>query len=400
MTEKEKEKSLELKDEITDFSFWRIKTLAIALLLLVSLFSVVRIDNFGIYFLNIPFWYWFIGAVISYLIAYFTHYFNFFNTIKMTYKIKSYKEVTQLYEGSPSVIQFMLETVKGEPIEDSEGLTQDSKKISGLERIMYRLFSPDYLYAIIFKAKLLNDKLNVSCNKREQQRDRKHACQLVDKKTEVNSKNTTEENGIYNCELQSKKDRRKEFVILSNWINVIIAIVLIFFTLLTVCLYEKVNLTWPIYLLFVIILFRTLSRIFEITLAFYMDVVRAKMKKNSLEIGHKSSSLKRGNRLSLAFHSYLEVVILYSAIYFLSDKVGYFYSNGDMENYLDFFLYSLSVSAFNFSFTDSFTTFQKLVHASQVVTSMTLIVLSAATYIGLKDEMTKTERQRWRLKRR
>lgn len=228
MTEKEKEKSLELKDEITDFSFWRIKTLAIALLLLVSLFSVVRIDNFGIYFLNIPFWYWFIGAVISYLIAYFTHYFNFFNTIKMTYKIKSYKEVTQLYEGSPSVIQFMLETVKGEPIEDSEGLTQDSKKISGLERIMYRLFSPDYLYAIIFKAKLLNDKLNVSCNKREQQRDRKHACQLVDKKTEVNSKNTTEENGIYNCELQSKKDRRKEFVILSNWINVIIAIVLIF----------------------------------------------------------------------------------------------------------------------------------------------------------------------------
>jgi len=118
----------------------------------------------------------------------------------------------------------------------------------------------------------------------------------------------------------------------------------------------------------------------------------------SLDIGYKSSTLKRGHRISLAFHSYVEIVIMYSLIYILSNDLGYFYTikSSDMKSYLDFVLYSLSVSAFNISFTMDFSTFQKLIHVSQVFSNITLVVLSIASYIGMNDKMTEAEKAKWK----
>nr|WP_259547329.1 hypothetical protein [Heyndrickxia oleronia] len=366
-------------------NFWFYKTSSIVVFLLATIIStIIHIGNFGNEFLGIPTYNWIIGYVISYLIAYITHLINFFNTIKITYVINfPYKKLlTKINHGKThSFLMFLIRQLISNPL-DTEAITKTSVKFEIFFSWCYRIVSPDYFYATTFKALLWNNNLNVKCKKRENKKDKKHNCQII-----------SEEPDLYDCELLSKKERRKNFILYSNWTNVIIASLFVAVALLCE---RHSNL---LMFIFPILTFHSLSRIIEIVMAFYKDVVRAKMDKGSLDIGYRSSNLKRGHRISLAFHSYIEIVILYSLIYFISMELGYFYtlpSSNDMESYLDFLLYSLSVSAFNFSFTMDFSTFQKLVHVSQVFSNITLVVLSIATYIGMKDSMSEIEKVKWK----
>jgi hypothetical protein len=110
----------------------------------------------------------------------------------------------------------------------------------------------------------------------------------------------------------------------------------------------------------------------------------------------KSSNLKRGDRISLAIHSYAELILLFACVYFLSGSgINNNLEGLSMTSFLDFLLYSASVSSFNFSLELEATTYGKIVHVTQVLTSMTLIVLSIATYIGMRDEMSVYEKIEW-----
>jgi hypothetical protein len=369
--------------EKINFIFWLSKTIFfVAFLIAIFISTLIKFNSWGLEFLNVAFTYWIFGFIISYLIGFFPHLINFFITLKVMYELTfPYdKIISKLNMDTSSIVKFMINIFIASPV-DTEGITKTTKKINTFVNLFYRLFSPDYFYANAFKSLLWDDLLNIKCKKQTNKKDKTHDCKLL-----------IVEPALYECELLNKKDRRKDFIIFSNWTNVIISCLLVVLAL--VC---KIN-TISLKLIFTVIIFRVLSRIIEIIIAFYQDVVRAKMDKDSLEIGYRSSNLKRGHRISLAFHSYVEIVILYSLIYLLSKDLGYFYtvSSNDMKSYLDFFLYSMSVSAFNFSFTMDFTTFQKLIHISQVFSNITLVVLSIASYIGMKDNMSPIEKKRWK----
>ncbi|WP_156932059.1 hypothetical protein [Bacillus sp. J37] len=65
----------------------------------------------------------------------------------------------------------------------------------------------------------------------------------------------------------------------------------------------------------------------------------------------------------------------------------------NLSKYRDVFLYSSSVTFFNYSFDPKINSeIWKLFHALQVFLSIVLVVLSIATYIGMKDEMNSKEK--------
>ncbi|MEC0305048.1 hypothetical protein [Terribacillus saccharophilus] len=143
---------------------------------------------------------------------------------------------------------------------------------------------------------------------------------------------------------------------------------------------------------FAFLLLHTLSRGIEIVYAFYKDVVSSRMN-SELEIDEKLSNLKRGNRISLAVHSYLEMALIFGIIYFIQPATSKLSEGGSL---LDSILYSFSVMAFNFSFDKSFITLGGVLHVTQVFIGITLVVLSIANYLGMKDTMSEFEKSDWR----
>ena len=353
--------------------FWKFKSGVIFILFAVIINTSINSNylsnefgfiKYGTHFLNIKYTIWIWGYIISFLTAFVLH-LAAFAFVKKSNKTKI--KNTQLEEN------FYLTAVY-KFITDKE---QSSSRTSRTKNIILRAISPDYSYASNFKAILWSEKLNSECPRRKGEG---HYNQIRKKYIQCD-----EESDEYNCEIHQQKNRRKDFVIYSNWGNVVIACIICF-----IALSEVKG------IFFTFLVFHLISRLVEVVIAFYKDVVGAKMNPKNFNIGYKSSNLKRGNRISLALHSYFEFILLFCCIYYLSGTgISNSFNNGSMTSFIDYFLYSMSVSAYNFSLDLGTTTFGKVIHVSQVFSSMTLVILSVATYIGMQDEMSEYEIIEW-----
>ncbi|MGE8003557.1 hypothetical protein [Lysinibacillus sp. NPDC093216] len=154
--------------------------------------------------------------------------------------------------------------------------------------------------------------------------------------------------------------------------------------------------------LFIYIVIRIISRGSEIALAFYKDVVSVNSKiffysYNNINLSlskpedsfegfayknnHYSSLLRRSSRLSLAIHSLFEIILLYTMAYW----IVFYLMIDSSSSFLATFLFSFSISAFNFSFMSYDLFILTILHVSQVGLSMVLILLSIAQYLSDED---------------
>ncbi|PHB89630.1 hypothetical protein COE94_00235 [Bacillus toyonensis] len=287
-----------------------------------------------------------------------------------------------------------------------KGKKNKSKKETLVRNIKYGIlnaFSPDYFFARVFKYSLENNNsYNQECLNRKFYRA-KRGCEGIqgEKKLHLylNEKIKCEYNvkeDRYDCEKHQEKKRLQKFVIYSNWVNVFSICILFILSMILDWSLNSDDTNKLIKFAFIFVTVRLMSRAIEVAIAFYSDVVRTKMTRD-LSIGERSTNLKRGHRISLVVHTYFEFVILFSILYFLEP----IWINGNalagLRNYIDFVLYSASVSAFNISFdTTSLTTLGKIIHTLQVFLCINLIVLSIATYLGFQDKMNSFEKADWR----
>ncbi|HDR3495917.1 hypothetical protein [Bacillus cereus] len=287
-----------------------------------------------------------------------------------------------------------------------KGKKNKSKKEILVRNIKYGIlnaFSPDYFFARVFKYSLENNNsYNEECLNRKFYRV-KRGCEGIpgEKKPHLylNEKIKCEYNlkeDRYDCEKHQEKKRLQKFVIYSNWVNVFSICILFILSMILDWSLNSDDTNKLIKFTFIFVTVRLMSRAIEVAIAFYSDVVRTKMTRD-LSIGERSTNLKRGHRISLVVHTYFEFVILFSILYFLEP----IWINGNalagLRNYIDFVLYSASVSAFNISFdTTSLTSLGKIIHTLQVFLCINLIVLSIATYLGFQDKMNSFEKADWR----
>lgn len=246
------------------------------------------------------------------------------------------------------------------------------------------IFSSDYVFAKNFKSIICESIIKDTCP----MRNSGDGFHLYNDEQVVCKDNPFI--GKFGCEVHLRKTSRKLYVLLSNWANVILVCCLIIATASFISPELDNSNIKEIYYAFLI--FHTMSRVIEISFAFYQDVVVSRMNHN-LEIGERLSNLKRGNRISLAVHSYIEIALIFSIIYYLQPSLTNVSKDGTL---LDYILYSFSVMAYNFSFSNDFTTFGKFIHLNQIFVSITLVVLSIANYLGLKDEMSQYEKADWK----
>lgn len=306
--------------------------------------------------LNINIFIWLVAFVLVITVSYFIHCLAYYIT------------VNHIEEVEKNSIRSRISTLKDIP---------KGKVISTVITKFKMIFilSPDYLFAFYFKGVLKK-----TFNK----------CPTRISSNKQHLYNNSIVCICHGCEEHIRKKSRKLFVLLSNWLNVILVCLLVIITVLfgqflAIGLFSKC--------FFAFLLLRTLSRGLEIVYAFYKDVVESRMTP-TLKFGQKLSNLKRGNRISLAVHSYLEMTLIYGIIYFMEAQIDQINSNS-FHNLLDSMLYSFSVTALNYSFGNSFTILGKMLHVTQIFIGITLVVLSIANYLGMKDKMSKYEKSDW-----
>lgn len=317
----------------------------ITLLLSVAEINYDKIMNFltNIKILNIKIFIWAASLIFVIFMSFVLHYI-------------AYNKTTKEIEG--------LKKLKLKSIIDLPSLSSLAVNFHKI------ILTPDYLFAAYFK-KLLIESIE-KCPKR-----------ILPSEEHLYNESIVCE--CYECEEHLKKKSRKLFILLSNWLNIILVCALVILTVFWGQYLTKGNL---FALFFAFLVIRTLSRGIEIVSAFYKDVVVSRMTP-TLEFGEKLSSLKRGNRISLAVHSYLEMTLIYGIIYFIQSQ-----SKGSL---MDSILYSFSVTALNYSFNiKEFSTFEKMLHISQIFIGITLVVLSIASYLGIKDKMSPYEESDWK----
>ena len=275
------------------------------------------------------------------------------------------------------------------------------------KKYLFFLISPDYFFAGYYKGFLKSEIYN------KEQGDSFNGFKTL--------------NGDFIWELREQKNRLRYFIVFSNWINVSLIVSFVAF-LLFVNIYDIVSFWWYNFILYLII-FRLVSRCFEVAYAFYKDVVRNKaiylynfsneQKKEDKFINNwRNSAIRKPERISLAIHSYIEILLLFGIFYFfilgstynspcelidfkseivnevcLKDPDNKEQIVGEQKNLIDMLLYSSSVTFFNVSYEYKYSTpFEwKLAHVSQVLVSIILIVLCLASYISFKDEMDDEE---------
>jgi len=250
-------------------------------------------------------------------------------------------------------------------------IIREREGILNFRLLFLSIISPDYVMATLFKKLLNNKSLNLNC--------------------EDNC--AKDEDLVNECTWEQRKLRAKYFIVFSNWTNVIFITGL---SILAMYIYPYLG-AFTKYLGIWLIL-HILSRSFEIAYAFYKDVVEVKAKvlwKSNQ--GHfinywRTSALRKPERITLAIHSYIEVILFFTLLYlFLLNEYNIDIVN--LNKYRDIFLYSSSVTFFNYSFDPKINNeIWKLFHALQVFLSIVLVVLSIATYIGMKDEMDSKEK--------
>ncbi len=159
------------------------------------------------------------------------------------------------------------------------------------------------------------------------------------------------------------KAGRTQFINVNNRVNLIFSGVLI---LLLAVLKE-----WLLRYIKIFILFRVVSRSFEIIFAFTNDIISSEEKK---------SNLVRSERIKLALKSYFEIIILYAWVYLIlgnginiscSDIIDSFFSSFGMAS-----LVSVDLSLIKKIELEPF--FKVL----EIITSMSLIYFALAGYIG------------------
>lgn len=243
---------------------------------------------------------------------------------------------------------------------------------------LYLLVSPDYLFSKIYKG-------------------------ILEKSVDSIGMETENETCDSGYKEHINKKARKLFIINSNWANIIVTCVFILF--LYIVSSTKIDIVKDVQVLefiMLFLLFHTFSRAIEIVIAFYKDVTVTTMTKY-LQIGKRHSSLKRGNRISLAIHSYLEITLLFGMVYFVNSLYRLSEANSSTHLYvlklsklndslLENILYSFSLTAFNISFDPNCPLEYNILHVTQVLVGMTLVILSIANYLGLKDTMSIREK--------
>ncbi|MCM3576474.1 hypothetical protein M3172_25350 [Mesobacillus subterraneus] len=277
------------------------------------------------------------------------------------------------------------------------------------ESAFFIIFSPDYFFAKLYKNILKSPEYT------------------KDIPTKKNLK--TIENMPENI-LRQQKNRLRYFIVFSNWANFILIICIVGF-LLFIDLKDLLSLDWFCFFIFLITL-RIFSRVFEVIYAFFKDAISKKVKffynniadiklKNTFNDNWRDSSIRRPERISLAIHSYIEIMLLFSIFYYFmigvtlvqpcqlpqfktleikteecSDNRYIEKVNIDQvknDGLIELILYSSSVTFFNVSYdyTDSTPLPWKVAHVIQVVVSIVLIVLSLASYINFPDNMNEDE---------
>lgn len=156
------------------------------------------------------------------------------------------------------------------------------------------------------------------------------------------------------------------FIKKSNAFNLIISIIFAFI----ICYSDIMIITnsnlFNIFKMFVLV--RCISRSIEIVVAFYKDVVYKQ---------RKSSSLKSGERITLAVKSYIDVIIMYGCVY---DLFKIFNCN----NIFYALIRSFGISTFT-EVEYNGVILASLIISLQVLTSMVLVIFSLARYIGEED---------------
>lgn len=122
--------------------------------------------------------------------------------------------------------------------------------------------------------------------------------------------------------------------------------------------------------------FRTISRSLEIIIAFGNDTLQNKPQKSSLD---------KYDRISLAVHSYIDVILMYASLYYA------FKFERNSINLIESLLDSIGIMTFS-NFFDEFSKYElykKMIVYLQVITSFVLVSVSFAIYIGREDKNKK-----------
>lgn len=277
------------------------------------------------------------------------------------------------------------------------------------ESAFFIILSPDYFFAKLYKNILKSPEYN------------KDIPSKGNLKTIENVPETI---------LRQQKNRLRYFIVFSNWVNFILILFIVGF-LLFIDLKDVLSLDWFSFFIFLITL-RIFSRVFEVIYAFFKDAISKKVKffynnmpdiklKSTFNDNWRDSSIRRPERISLAIHSYIEIMLLFSIFYYfmigltlvqpcqlhqfktLEIKTEECSENRNIEKVnidqvkndglIEVILYSSSVTFFNVSYdyTDSTPLPWKVAHVIQVVVSIVLIVLSLASYINFPDNMDEDE---------
>lgn len=194
-------------------------------------------------------------------------------------------------------------------------------------------------------------------------------------------------------EIQKK---RTNYVKSRNQINLFLSIVT---TIISVSLpivyiyFQNISIAYMKNLLFIIYIFvflRLLSRSIEICIAFYKDVIAKKSLKNTLLTGT--------DRISLALTSILETIFTVTTLSIIetlysTDLLDILRANYDFPQLFKLICFnfsnSMATSLFNVSFPGTghqvtiLTLSHQVIHLMQIIISLTLITLSIANYINL-----------------
>ncbi|HFJ9403527.1 TPA: hypothetical protein ACGW3F_002549 [Bacillus paranthracis] len=197
----------------------------------------------------------------------------------------------------------------------------------------------------------------------------------------------------------SKEELQKEktfYVQFRNQVNLIIPIATAIITLILVIILtlssiiEISSMKNFLFIIYIFIFLRLLSRCFEICISYYQDIIAKKSLKNTLLTGT--------DRISLAIKSILEIIVTVATlsmieILYSTDLLNILREQHDFAQLLKLIIFSFSnsiaTSLFNISFpgvthnVTLLTLSHQLIHIMQVITSLTLITLSIANYINL-----------------
>ncbi|WP_394548565.1 hypothetical protein [Priestia aryabhattai] len=257
------------------------------------------------------------------------------------------------------------------------------------------LSSPDLFFAQFYKNKIINS-VDIKGSSKTEFTD----CEY--------NKNTLEWSMI--------RIEKKAFIEISNWLNIIYTVIFITINCILLCIYNDCIFLHQF--LLTLTIHRIISRGFEISIAFYYDVVQVNSKQFKAESdetnyqyinGFQSSLIRQNGRLSLAIHSLIEMILIFalgyyllfeiltniSEIYFLTKDTLIYNKDSLIFEYIqestrpsnpptlfECIILSTTLGIFNISYNAYTNIILALFHASQVIISAILILLSIAQYLG------------------